>query len=101
MGISIEDVDWQSVRGMRRLHWGVHHVGRRSLQIQLYAAADGRVVARLWGRSQDVDDECFEVRGLSERRLNAIDWSEMSSWPPVIRRRWKEWFEVEAGYAVP
>lgn len=62
-GITCEPIEGFSARGMTRLYGRGDHFGRRTLNLDLWRSGDGRVLARFWSRSDEVDDESWAVRG--------------------------------------
>jgi len=61
--ISVSFVDHFDARGMRPVYGRGDHFGRRALQMDVWRTATGRIVARFWSRSSEVDGESYEVSG--------------------------------------
>ena len=62
-GVKLDAVEAFSARGMTRLYGRGDHFGGRTLNLDLWRAGDGRVLARFWSRSNEVDDESWAVTG--------------------------------------
>ena len=62
--ISLSFVDHFDARGMRPVYGRGDHFGRRALHMDVWRSATGRILARFWSRSSDVDGESHEVSGL-------------------------------------
>ena len=60
-GVKLESVEGFSARGMTRLYGRGDHFGKRTLNLDLWRSGDGRVLARFWSRSNEVDDESWAV----------------------------------------
>lgn len=61
--IRLESVEGFNARGMRRVYGRGDHFGRRTLNLDLWKARDGRLLARFWSRSNEVDGESWAVMG--------------------------------------
>ena len=53
-----------SMHGMRRVYGRCDHF-RRQLNMDICRTRQGRLLARFWSRSNDIDAECWEVIGTS------------------------------------
>ncbi len=62
-GVTCAPIEGFSARGMTRLYGRGDHFGNRTLNLDLWEAGDGRVLARFWSRSDEVDDESWAVTG--------------------------------------
>ena len=99
MDVNIEQVDWFSARGMKRLHHGVHWVtSRNALRCEIFQKKDNALMARFWHGSEDAENRCFKVQGLRPEQIDDIDWDDDGQWPPAFKKRWDEWLGAEAGY---
>lgn len=95
----MSQVDWRSLRGLQRLHWGQHWVTKRNgFNCQVYRSRDNVIVARFWRGGSEAENECHECRGLSEAQINSIAWDDYDQWPRPLRKEWDAWFDYEAGY---
>lgn len=62
--ISLAFIDPFDARGMRPLHGRGDHFGRRALHMNVWRTRTGRVLARFWSRSSDVDSESHELAAI-------------------------------------
>ena len=62
-GVTCESIEGFSARGMTRLYGRGDHFGKRTLNLDLWRSGDGRVLARFWSRSNEVDWESWAVTG--------------------------------------
>lgn len=62
-GTRLEAVEDFNARGMRRVYGRGDYFGRRTLNLDLWRARDGRLLARFWSRSNEVDCESWAVIG--------------------------------------
>ena len=61
--LRVEDVPYFSARGMRRVYQRTDRFGHRSLHLNVWRTRAGRLLARFWSRSYDVDGYSYEVIG--------------------------------------
>jgi hypothetical protein len=84
-GITCEPIEGFNARGMTRLYSRGDHLGNRTLNLDLWKARDGRVLARFWSRSNEVDGESWAVHG---GRTNAQNEQQV---PQCLRDRYDAW----------
>lgn len=83
--VSLEAIGSFNARGMRRLYGRGDHFGRRTLNLDLWKSGDGRVLARFWSRSDEVDDESWEVLG------GQADAQDEQQVPQRLRDQYDSW----------
>lgn len=84
-GITLEAVEGFSARGMTRLYGRGDHLGNRTLNLDLWRSRDGRVLARFWSRSNEVDGESWAVSG------GQADAQDEQQVPQCLRDQYEIW----------
>jgi hypothetical protein len=96
-GISVESIDHFNARGMRRVYGRCDifpldgkQTYRRNMDVWL--SRGGRLLARFWARGYEVDDESFEIIGLSGPHLREKEVELGESWVPQrLRKEYADW----------
>lgn len=89
-GIDVDFIDDFNARGMKRVYVRGDYLGGSQpvFNLDIWKTKDGRLLARLWSRGSQVDNESFEVLGFGDRDFPKQD----ERWvPQVIRRRYDNW----------
>ncbi len=106
--VEVIDIPVFNARGMRPLYGRGDHYPRetldghycieKSFHLDLWAARDGRLLARFWSRSAWVDNRSLEIRGfrprlpIPRRRGKELD----ERWvPAALRREYDDWIDEE------
>ena len=63
--LKVEMADHFDARGMRCIYGRGDWFTRRSFHMDVWATKDGRILARFWAYTNDVDTESYEVFGLT------------------------------------
>lgn len=97
-GIEVNHVDHFDARGMRRVYGrGDHHCGGRTFNMDVWLTRSGRLLARFWSRSSEVDGVSLEIIGFSptlppRRKGAALD----ARWvPQCLRDEYDDWINGE------
>jgi len=85
--ITVERIEHFTARGMRRVYGRGDRFNRSTLNLDLWKAEDGRLLARFWSRSQEVDGESWEVIG----RPDAGPPGDERWVPKCLRQRYESW----------
>jgi len=94
-------IRWQytshfSARGMRRLYGRSDVFGSWTANMEVWLAKDGRVFARFWSRSSDVDNLSYEVLGLKVPPIAKGAHADGERWVPVcLRHEYEDWVTSE------
>jgi hypothetical protein len=81
-------------RGMHRVYGrGDHWQGGRSMNIDVWLTKSGRLVARFWSRSSDVDGMSLQVIGFSPDLLppNKLEGLDERWVPQCLRDEYDQW----------
>jgi hypothetical protein len=93
--IRIESVDWFSARGMRRVYGrGDIFPSKCSFNMEIWRDRTGRLLARFWSRSREVDDRSLEVIGIPPDAIPDRKPDEVfqDSWiPQGLRTEYEDW----------
>ena len=84
--IKVEAIEHFTARGMRCEYGRADHIGKRTLNLDLWKTKDGRLLARFWSRSQEVDWEAWEVIGQTDVGPPGERWV-----PQCLRQRYEQW----------
>ena len=90
----VDFIDNFDARGMRRVYGrGDHWLGGRSMNIDVWLTKNGRLVARFWSRSSDVDGMSLEVTGFSPDILlpNKLEGLDERWVPQCLRDEYDRW----------
>ena len=91
--LKVEMANHFDARGMRRLYGRGDWFTRRSFHMDMWSGKDGRILARFWAHSTDVDSESYEVFGLKPvppDPMAANRFSELNV-PEALRREYDNW----------
>jgi hypothetical protein len=83
--VTCEPIEGFNARGMTRLYGRGDHFGNRTFNLDLWRSGDGRVLARFWSRSNEVDDESWAVTG------GHADAQDEHQVPQCLRDRYDAW----------
>jgi hypothetical protein len=92
-------IDHFDARGMRRVYGrGDHFSGGRTLNIDVWLTKRGRLVARFWSRSSEVDGMSLEVTGFSTDLLLPSKLAGLDErWvPKCLRDEYDTWVITES-----
>jgi hypothetical protein len=99
ISIRIEYIDYFNARGMRRVYGrGDVFPTKCIFNMDVWLDRRGRLLARFWSRSNDVDGRSLEIRGIS---VDAIPKREPSTalsdaWiPQTLREEYEDWIRGE------
>lgn len=85
--ITVEGIDHFNARGMHRVYGRGDRFNHWTLNLDLWKNRDGRLLARFWSRSQEVDPESWEVIGQPDVGLPGDE-----QWvPQCLRQRYESW----------
>jgi hypothetical protein len=84
--VKLDDIEHFSARDMHRVYGRADHIDKRTLNLDLWKTKDGRVLARFWSRSQEVDPESWEVIGQPDVGPPGEQWV-----PLCLRQRYESW----------
>ena len=97
--VTINHIDSFNARGMRRVYGRGDRFDKKcSFNMDVWLARDGRLLARFWARSDDVDGRSIEVHGIP---VDAIprrrpDSAFTDAWiPEILRQEYADWIEEE------
>lgn len=77
-----------SARGMHRVYGRGDQFRNRTLNLDLWKTKDGRLLARFWSRSLEVDPESWEVMGFAGTDFPTGD----ERWvPQLLRQCYDSW----------
>ncbi len=97
--IRIDHIAWFSARGMRRVYGrGDIFLGKCSFNMDIWLDRTGRLLARFWSRSNDVDGRSLEIFGLSSAAIpdRKRDEAFKDSWiPQGLRDEYEDWITEE------
>jgi hypothetical protein len=95
--ISLSFVGHFDARGMRAIYGRGDYFGRRCLRMDVWRSTTGRILARFWSRSSEVDSESHEVRGLeiSTRSLCPALADNEHLVPECLRDAYDKWVVSE------
>lgn len=96
-GIEVKSIDHFNARGMRRVYGrgdtfslGGKRIYKRNMDIWL--TREGRLLARFWARDNEVDDESFEIIGLSHPPLLEQNSGLSEEWVAQgLRKEYDDW----------
>ena len=94
---ALSEIEYFSARGMRRVYGrGDHYKEGRTFNMDIWRDRDNRLLVRFWGRSDDVDDESWEIIGVPDaHRLSGPPFDER--WvPECLRRQYDMWVIVNS-----
>lgn len=92
-GITVEQIDGFSARGMRAVYGRGDHFGRQIFHMDVWLTREGRFLARFWSRCAEVDWESWEVLGLpiSMTKLTDKQPSHEEFVPTCLRDVYDDW----------
>lgn len=86
--VKVAAIENFSARGMRRVYGRGDRFKNWTLSLDLWKTKDGRLLARFWSRSQEVDWESWEVIGLEQADYSYAD----ERWVPwCLRKAYDNW----------
>jgi hypothetical protein len=100
-GSRSKSVRWEyapafNARGMKRLYGRADHFGTWTANMGMWMARDGRIVARFWSRTEDVDDCSYEIFGLKTPSAKAGVPLDADRWVPAgLRWEYEDWVTSE------
>lgn len=89
---SVTEIDDFSARGLRRVYGrGDHYPGRPAFNMDIWRDRTGRLLARFWSRSDEVDSESWDILGVRDAdSLNGPPFDER--WvPDCLRKQYGKW----------
>ena len=97
-GIKINRIAHFNARGMHRVYGRTVHqpVGNHTSQrnIDVWLARDGRILARFWALGSEVDEESYEIIGLSYPPIKGKEVGLNQDWvPESLRDKYQEWMD--------
>lgn len=97
--IRIENVPYFDARGMRRVYGrGDTFPKKCSFNMDIWRDRNGRLLARFWSRSNDVDGCSLEITGLSPDAIpnRQADTAFSDAWiPNALRKEYEGWISDE------
>lgn len=98
-GVTINHIDSFNARGMRRVYGRGDRFGKKSsFNMDVWLTGDGRLLARFWSRSDDVDGRSHEVLGISADSIphRSPNSAFTDAWiPEILRQEYADWIEEE------
>lgn len=91
---TVTEIEPFSARGMRRVYGRGDHYQRRGLYLDIWCDRTGRLLARFWSRSGEVDGESWEIVGVpTADQLGGPPFNEQ--WvPDCLRKQYDAWVIV-------
>jgi hypothetical protein len=103
-GIKLGFIDHFDARGMRRVYGRCDHCGRGpAFYMDVWLTRSGRVLARFWSRSSEVDGVSFEIVGVSRTPPASGKKYELDElWvPQCLRDEYDNWILSEMWFPAP
>jgi hypothetical protein len=97
-GIKVNYIEDFDARGMRRVYGrGDHHSGGRTFNMDVWLTRSGRLLARFWSRSSEVDGVSLEVIGFSPTLSPTIKGAALDArWvPQLLRDEYDHWIDEQ------
>jgi len=102
--IKLDYIDHFVARGMRRVYGRCDHCGREpAFYMDVWLTRSGRVLARLWSRSSEVDGESLEIVGVSfTPPVSGKKYKMDELWAPqCLRDEYDNWILSEMRFPAP
>jgi len=95
--VNVEYIEQFDARGMRRVYGRGDKLGKKSsFNMDVWLARDGKLLARFWSRSDDVDGRSLEVLGIPGAAIphRSPDSAFADAWiPEILREEYANWLE--------
>jgi hypothetical protein len=85
--IQISRIPHFAARGLRRVYGRGDTLGGRRFNLDVWATLDGKLLARFWSRSLEVDEDSWEVSGAP----STLPYGDDDSVPQCLRERYNAW----------
>jgi hypothetical protein len=88
---TVTAIEYFSARGTKRVYGRGDHYQRRTFNLDIWRDRAGRLRARFWSRSSEVEDQCWEIIGVPDtRQLDGPLFNDQ--WvPDCLRKQYDAW----------